>query len=114
MGLTHFDGVSVYGSGLWIGKKGSETAMASAQGTSYGLPRMDANITGASGHIMSVSTRLTTVAFGIAIEKGVLPTASSGRNVQIDWSGGAIDIYRYSVTGSAACSSQVTYMVWGA
>lgn len=114
MGLTHHDGIAVYGSGFYIGRKPTETAIASdVSGTTHGLLRFDAGIRGGSGHIASISTRLSTVGWAIAQEVGALPTASSGRYLTTQWSGNAVDIYRYNVTGSAACSSRVAWGAWG-
>ena len=63
MGLTHHDGVSVYESGLYWGKKNVEVPYF---GTGV---RADAGTTGGSGMILSVSTRLSTITNVVASPK---------------------------------------------
>lgn len=110
MGLTHFDGLCVTGSGLYAGAKNSEVVMVAGAPT----PLFDSSSTGISGHLLGVATRMTTVGVGFATNKGALPAAHSGVVLNMNWSGGAVDIYRYAVNGSAATSGTVAWGVWGA
>ena len=121
MGLTHHDGVSVYGSGYYYGRKGVETPML---GTGF---RGDAGLTTFSGVQISISTKLTSIVAGVASVKWAgaasdmaLGTSASGLPtvVLINWSGNAIDLAtKYSNqsanTSGAAASSQISWMVWG-
>jgi hypothetical protein len=121
MGLTHHDGVSVYGSGLYFGKKGLETPLL---GTGW---RGDAGLTTFSGVSICISTKLTSIIGGVASVKWAgaasdmaLGTSASGLPtvVFINWSGNAIDLAtkysnQSSNTSGAAASSQISWMVWG-
>lgn len=114
MGLTHHDGISVYGSGMYYGRKGLETPMF---GTGI---RADAGTTGFSGAINSVSTKLTTIVGAVATLKLAQAGMASGLpvNVAVDWSGGALDFQSYynntsASTSSAAMSSVVSWIAFG-
>ena len=64
-GVTHHGGLSVEGSGLWVGAKNSEVAMFPQN--LAGVPRIDAGTFGRSGWIYrSVSTRLSSVTLAVA------------------------------------------------
>jgi len=110
MGLTHFNGLCVTGSGLYAGAKNSEVAIVANTPT----PLFDSSSTGISGHVMGIATRCTSVGMAWATNTGALPEAHSGIILNMNWSGGAIDIYRYAVNGSAATSGSVAWGVWGA
>lgn len=115
MGLTHYDGMSVYGSGLYWGKKGVETPMFGA-----GV-RCDAGTVGFSGLVQSVSTRLSTIVGAIVTPR--LTASAGGRSglatfVATDWSGGALDftaVYsnQSSNTSGGACSGVYSWFAWG-
>jgi hypothetical protein len=114
MGLTHHDGISLYGSGLYMGQKNLETIFGKdVSGYDVGLPRFDCGIVGQSGHVASVSTRLSSIAFIHTQPIDVLATATTGMFISVNWSGNAFDMYKYIVTGSAATSSRVAWQAWG-
>ena len=121
MGLTHHDGISVYGSGLYFGKKGSETTLL---GTGW---RGDAGLTTFSGVQTTISTKLTNIIGAVASVKWAgaasdmaLGTSASGLPtvIFVNWSGNAIDLAtkysnQSSNTSGAAASSQISWMAWG-
>jgi hypothetical protein len=121
MAYTHHDGVSVYGSGLAYGRKGSETPLLGA-----GF-RADAGLTTFSGVMTTISTKLTNIVAGTATVKWAgaasdmsLGTSASGLPtvILINWSGNALDLAtkysnQSSNTSGAAASSQISWMVFG-
>ena len=107
MGLTHHDGVSLYGSGLYTGRKGSETAVFPGAP----LVRFDTGTVGVSGHTAGLSTRLTSVQFAWAQHKDT--TCTSGGATRVRWSGGALDILNLTTTGSANASTAIAWCAWG-
>jgi hypothetical protein len=120
MGLTHHDGISLYGSGVYIGRKAFETPMFVGKGfgaqsgtvqVTYGLPRFDVGSVGTSGHSTSVSTRLSSIAFAVATAFDVACT--SGIAPRLSWSGHCVDILNLTVTGSANASSTIAFCAWG-
>jgi hypothetical protein len=114
MGTTHHNGISLYGSGLYMGAKNNETIFASnVSGYNVGLPRIDMGIVGQSGHVASVSTRLSSIGIVVTQNIDVLATATTGMHVSVTFSGNAFDMYKYTVTGSAATSSRVAWMALG-
>jgi hypothetical protein len=114
MGLTHHDGISLYGSGLYMGAKNLETIFATnVSGYDVGLPRVDMGIVGTSGHQLSVSTRLSSIGIVVTQYIDVLAPATTGMITTVTFSGNAFDMYKYTVTGSAATSSRVAWMAVG-
>ena len=114
MGTTHHDGISLYGSGLYMVSKNNESIFGKdCSGVNVGLPRFDCGIVGTSGHQIGVSTRLSSIAFIATQIIDVMPEANSGKLTTVSWSGNAFDMYRYNVTGSAATSSRVAWQAWG-
>lgn len=114
MGVTHHDGISLYGSGLYMGRKASESIFGTdVSGYDVGLPRFDCGIVGRSGHVLSVSTRLSSIAFVHTQPIDVLAATTTGMHVSVTFSGHAFDVYKYIVTGSAATSSRVAWQAWG-
>ena len=107
MGLTHNDGISLYGSGLYTGKKGSEAAIFPGAP----LVRFDTGTVGVSGHTTSLSTRLTSIQFAWAQLKDV--GCTSGGATRVTWSGNAIDIKNLTTTGSANASTAIAWCAWG-
>ncbi len=114
MGLTHHDGVSVYGSGYYYGKKGAETPLF---GTGI---RADAGLVGFSGLLYSVSTKLSSIIGVVATARYPQGSQLSGKitSVFVDWSGCAIDFQSVYVntstnTSAPACSGQVSWMAFG-
>ena len=114
MGLTHHDGVSVYGSGYYFGKKNQETPAFGA-----GI-RADAGLVGFSGILYSVSTKLSTIIGAVATPRYSQGSVVSGMitNVFVDWSGGALDFQSVYVntstnTSAPACSGRVSWIAFG-
>uniref|UniRef100_A0A6M3K8C9 Tail protein n=1 Tax=viral metagenome TaxID=1070528 RepID=A0A6M3K8C9_9ZZZZ len=135
MGATHQDGISVYGSGYMVGKKGLETLiidksgyvqdgrLVSAEGTT-GL-RIAAGTTGFSGWVKTaVSTALTSILHARAdsmVPQGGIGTLLSGFPclVKTDFSGHMMDITTYYVgsgattTTSCGVSSKISWFAIG-
>jgi hypothetical protein len=107
MGLTHWNGVCVTGSGLYRGEKNSEVPIFPA-----GNGIVDAGTTGFSGSVSAISTRLSTITAVYAQEKR--STFTSGRGgVWVDWSGHAFDAARYYVNTSTNSSAPAASGVIG-
>lgn len=114
MGLTHHDGLSLYGSGLYMGAKNLESVFGKdVSGYDVALPRFDCGIVGQSGHVASISTRLSSIAFVNTQYVDVLATGNTGMYTSVTYSGHVFDMYKYTVTGSAATSSRVAWQAWG-
>uniref|UniRef100_A0A6H1ZLT8 Tail protein n=1 Tax=viral metagenome TaxID=1070528 RepID=A0A6H1ZLT8_9ZZZZ len=111
MGLTHSDGVSVTGSGLYRGASGSEVPLFPV-----GNAIVDSGTTGFSGALTGISTRLTSIIGVTANEKRGAIT-SGAATVAVNWSGGAIDLYRFytntSAGGAGAASGIVSWVAIG-
>ena len=98
MGLTHHDGVSVYGSGLYYGGKNLEVSILPT-----GIARIDAGTFSRSGwKNLSVSTKLSTISYVCAtpiMPATGLATMSSGfvSIVGATFSGHCIDFTMYTM-----------------
>jgi hypothetical protein len=114
MGTTHHDGITTYGSGYYFGAKGSETPLF---GTGI---RADAGLTGFSGLLYSVSTKLSSIIGVVAAARYPQGSIISGKiaSVFVDWSGSAMDFQTVYVntstnTSAPACSGQVSWIAFG-
>ena len=107
MGLTHFNGISITGSGLFTGEKGAEAAIFPGAA----LVRFDTGTIGTSGHTTSHSTRLSSVVFVWAQAKDIVCTSALA--TRVTWSGHAFDCLNLTVTGSANASSAIGWCAWG-
>lgn len=132
MALTHHDGISVYGSGLYVGKKGVELGPilntsgqvqsgfiavgAIAYGSLAATEKWDAGATGVSGNLLSISTRLSSIVTGLAQINRIPVSGLTAAYVVT--SGHMIDLYTYYVTTSSlpvasSVSSPVSWSVRG-
>lgn len=92
MGITHFKELSSL-SGFYIGDKSSEKSVFPNP-----IGKIDIGMSGVSGVLLSVSTRLSTVTQVVAN----LVAAVSGRvSVAVDCSGHCIDLRTYNDLGAA-------------
>lgn len=105
MGLTHHDGVSVYGSGYYVGKKNFEVPFMPTNG----LQKFDAGTVGFSGQLLSVSTRLSSIINCQATPKF---DASGIWTVRVGFSGHALDFYS-QCSGIAGISGGVYWQAMG-
>lgn len=97
IGVTHHDGLSVTGSGLYVGRKNNEVPILPS-----GLGKVDVGLTGVSTLARAVSTRLSSITQVVA----TIVTCVSGRlAVGADCSGHAIDLRTYGNDGSASLIS---------
>lgn len=141
-GLTHQGGISVYGSGYYVGAKLNEACIIdcsgntqsglhiqpqsldqifSYQGNATGI-RMDSGQVGISGMYYYLSTRLSTVVYANVIPlipRGGFQVLASGFGTQFNTgvSGNAVDITAwYSMSGvlsSSGTSSKVAWIALG-
>ena len=124
MGITHFDGLSVFGSGLYTGQKGLEKLVINASGylqsgkitsgiISYpqlaresvrfeelaaGV-KIDKGNVGVSGAVTSISTALSSVTTVVAGLDSIVSGLIGIRSVA---SGHCIDLYTYTDLGGAS------------
>jgi hypothetical protein len=117
---THHKALCVT-SGYWVGPVDKEREVINMSGN-FGsgtvtmnsiAPIFDFGIAGLSGHITSYSTKIASIATANVANYGPLATAHSGIMLHVSWSGNLLNIYKYSVDGSAATSSQVVWQAWG-
>jgi len=110
MGCTHHDGISVYGSGLAVGKKYNESYVG-ASGID-GLFRMDVTRVTTSGVSAAVSTRLSSIIFAAGQWLGA--TLCSGQDqIYLNWSGHVFDVTLGTGDGTPAASSLVAVVSFG-
>ena len=104
MGVTHHNGLSVWGSGLWKGKGGTVTSGTAeypffgqpvAGAGSMGATFCDGGKTNVSGVAFAVSTNLSTILAVFAT-----PQTSGLANVFVVGSGNCIDIVCRSMSGT--------------
>ena len=109
MGLTHHDGISVYGSGLALGKKYAEVYVG-CSGVD-GMCRMDVSwvITSTGGVANGVSTRLSSIIFATGQMVGTVKCSGQDQ-VYLNWSGGAFDLTVGNGIGGACTSSFVSVL----
>jgi hypothetical protein len=109
MGTTHHQGISVFGSGLGlqVGIKGLETPLFPS-----GLLRVDAGTTSvpASGYVTGWSTRLSSIIWATAAPNY---STSAMMAVKVNWSGGALDFYPISSSGTVGGSGSINFMAIG-
>lgn len=115
MGVTHHDGVSVYGSGLWWGK--NKNTSGTSECPFFGSPvaglgsagsvRCDGGKINVSSAALAVSTNLSTVLSVV----GIIGTSTLA-TINIIASGHCIDIVTHSTSGTAS-SGLVYWQAFG-
>ena len=129
MGVTHHDGVSVYGSGLWWGKKtnlstfpGEQPFFGGRVGSSgllgTGAIRFDGGTVGVSGQILSISTRLSSIYWACATLNALPTSGLNGVVAVTSGNSNFVDLDTIHATGSgtvalASVSTPVSWIVGG-
>ena len=110
MGLTHHDGISVYGSGFAIGKTGSESFIGPSGAD--GLLRFDTGSVSTSGGAAAISSRLSSIVFA-SVQPGGATLCSGLDGASVVFSGHCLDIYTHSGDGTASASGLVYWFAAG-
>jgi len=110
MGLTHHDGISVYGSGFAIGGKYNESYIGPSGAD--GLLRFDTGSVATSGGALAVSTRLSSIVFA-SIQLGGATRTSGLDGGAVVFSGHCVDIYTHTGIGTASASGLVYWFAAG-